>query len=44
MSVNPQIETDKDALLSTPIEHIDMTAFDAREIIDAMAKMLLRGV
>jgi deoxyhypusine synthase len=39
MSVNPQIETDKDALLSTPIEHIDMTAFDAREIIDAMAKM-----
>ncbi|NNE85540.1 MAG: deoxyhypusine synthase [Alphaproteobacteria bacterium] len=39
MSVNPQIETAKDALLSTPIEHIDMTAFDAREIIDAMAKM-----
>ena len=39
MTVNPQIESNKDALLSTPIEHIDMTAFDAREIIDGMAKM-----
>ena len=39
MSVNPQIENKKNALLSTPIEHIDMTSFDAREIIDGMAKM-----
>ena len=39
MNVNPQIENKKDALLSTPIEHIDMTSFDAREIIDGMAKM-----
>ena len=39
MSLNPQIENKKDALLSTPIEHIDMTSFDAREIIDGMAKM-----
>jgi len=43
MTVNPhiapQFESEKDALLSTPIEHIDMTAFDARDIIDAMAEM-----
>ncbi len=39
MTVNPQIDSQKDALLSTPIEHIDMTSFDAREIIDRMAKM-----
>ncbi|NQV83175.1 MAG: deoxyhypusine synthase [Rhodospirillales bacterium] len=32
--------TDKKAdLLNTPVEHIDMTSFDARPIIDAMAKM-----
>ena len=30
MTVNPRTDTEKDALLSTPIEHIDMTAFDAR--------------
>ena len=29
----------KAALLSTPVEHIDFTTFDARPIIDAMAKM-----
>jgi len=39
MTVNPHTESEKDALLSTPVEHIDMTAFDAREIIDGMAKM-----
>jgi deoxyhypusine synthase len=39
MNANPHTETRKDSLLSTPIEHIDMTAFDARELIDAMAKM-----
>ncbi len=39
MTVNPHSESEKDVLLSTPIEHIDMTAFDARDIIDAMAKM-----
>jgi deoxyhypusine synthase len=29
----------KARLLSTPVEHIDMTSFDARPIIDAMGKM-----
>ena len=39
MTANPHSETEKDLLLATPIEHIDMTAFDARDIIDGMAKM-----
>jgi len=30
---------EKAMLLSTPVEHIDMTSFDARPIIDAMGKM-----
>ena len=29
----------KATLLSTPVEHVDITTFDARPIIDAMAKM-----
>ena len=29
----------KAALLSTPVEHIDFTKFDARPIITAMGKM-----
>src|SRR6478752_3629568 len=29
----------KAMLLSKPVEHIDMTSFDARPIIDAMSKM-----
>src|SRR5262245_21943466 len=29
----------KAELLSTPIEHIDITSFDARPIVDAMSKM-----
>src|ERR1700740_769430 len=29
----------KAQLLSTPVEHIDITSFDARPIIDAMGKM-----
>ncbi|MBC8337227.1 MAG: deoxyhypusine synthase [Rhodospirillales bacterium] len=33
------IKDKKADLLSTPIEHIDMTSFDARPIIDGMAKM-----
>src|SRR5918994_2083113 len=32
-------DTRKAELLSTPIEHIDITSFDARPIIDAMGKM-----
>ena len=32
-------DTRKAELLSTPIEHIDLTKFDARPIIDAMGKM-----
>ena len=29
----------KAELLSTPIEHVDITSFDARPIIDSMGKM-----
>jgi deoxyhypusine synthase len=29
----------KAELLSTPVEHVDITAFDARPVIDSMAKM-----
>jgi deoxyhypusine synthase len=36
MSVN---DTRKGDLLSSPVEHIDITKFDARPIIDAMGKM-----
>ena len=32
-------DTRKGELLSTPIEHIDITSFDARPIIDSMGKM-----
>jgi deoxyhypusine synthase len=32
-------DTRKSELLSTPVEHIDITTFDARPIIDAMGKM-----
>ncbi len=32
-------DTHKAELLSTPIEHIDITKFDARPIVDAMGKM-----
>src|SRR6476659_6918884 len=32
-------DTRKDELLSSPIEHIDITKFDARPIIDSMGKM-----
>ncbi|MFM9828226.1 MAG: 1,9-bis(guanidino)-5-aza-nonane synthase [Sphingomonas sp.] len=32
-------DTRKAELLSTPVEHIDITSFDARPIIDAMGKM-----
>jgi deoxyhypusine synthase len=36
----PKTETNrKAALLSTPVEHIDITSFDARPIVDAMGKM-----
>lgn len=39
MTAKPKLDDDKAALLSSPVEHIDMTAFDARPIIDGMAKM-----
>ena len=32
-------DTRKRELLATPVEHIDITTFDARPIIDAMGKM-----
>ena len=34
-----EIPSEKQELLSTPVEHIDITSFDARPIIDAMDKM-----
>ncbi len=40
MSANPVDKSSiKNELLSTPVEHIDITSFDARPIIDAMDKM-----
>lgn len=39
MTADLHTENAKEALLSTPIEHIDMTAIDARPLVDAMAKM-----
>lgn len=40
MSENPVDKSSiKNELLSTPVEHIDITSFDARPIIDAMDKM-----
>src|SRR5438445_7700264 len=32
-------DTRKEQLLSTPVEHIDITKFDARPIVDAMGHM-----
>src|SRR5256885_14101184 len=32
-------DTRKAELLATPVEHIDITKFDARPIVDAMSKM-----
>src|SRR5437764_13465090 len=32
-------DTRKQELLSTPVEHIDITKFDARPIVDSMGKM-----
>ena len=29
----------KSSFLSTPVEHIDITSFDARPIIESMSKM-----
>jgi len=39
MRARKMIADEKSALLDTPVEHIDITAFDARPIIDAMAGM-----
>lgn len=40
MTANTQEKlSTKTSLLSTPVEHIDITSFDARPIIDAMDKM-----
>ena len=35
----PTIGHNKKSLLNKPIEHIDITSFDARKIIDSMSKM-----
>src|SRR5947199_1341140 len=40
MNVDTKInDTRKQELLATPVEHIDITKFDARPIVDAMGKM-----
>ena len=36
---NPNIGHNKKSLLNNPVEHIDIKSFDARKIIDGMAKM-----
>ena len=38
-SNSPRIGHNKKTLLSNPVEHIDITSFDARKIIDSMSKM-----
>ena len=39
LMTNPINDTRKAELLSTTVEHIDITKFDARPIVDAMKKM-----
>ena len=36
---NPKIGDNKKTFLETPVEHIDITSFDSRKIIEAMDKM-----
>ncbi len=36
---DPSIGRNKKSLLNKPVEHIDITSFDARKIIDSMSKM-----
>ena len=36
---SPNIGHNKKSLLDKPVEHIDITSFDARKIIDGMSKM-----
>ena len=36
---SPNIGHNKKSLLNKPVEHIDITSFDARKIIDSMSKM-----
>ena len=36
---SPNIGHNKKSLLENPVEHIDITSFDARKIIEGMRKM-----
>ena len=36
---SPEMGHNKNSFLDTPVEHIDITSFDARKIIDSMGKM-----
>ena len=38
-SKSPNIGHNKKSFLNTPVEHIDITSFDARKIIEGMSKM-----
>ena len=37
--ISPKIGHNKKTFLSNPVEHIDITSFDSRKIIDSMSKM-----
>ena len=38
----PELQPDpKEGLLNKPVEHVDITEFDARPIIDSMEKMFV---
>ena len=36
---NPKLGHNKKTFLETPVEHIDITTFDSRKIIESMSKM-----
>ena len=36
---NPKLGHNKKTFLENPVEHIDITTFDSRKIIDSMGKM-----
>ena len=38
-SKNPKLGHNKKTFLEKPVEHIDITSFDSRKIIESMSKM-----
>ena len=42
---SPSLGHNKKSFLKNPVEHIDITSFDARKIIEGMSKMFsLQGI